>query len=127
MTGFSGLKVLVVEDESAVAIMIEDMLEDLGCSVAASAAGLAEAREIAATAEIDLAVLDVNLGGQPVLPVARILRERQIPLVFSTGYGASGLPRDFSGHPVVGKPFSMRQLQQAIALALESRRCGQVR
>ena len=119
MTGFSGLKVLVVEDESAVAIMIEDMLQDLGCKVAASAAGLAEARASAATADIDIAVLDVNLAGQPVFPVASILREREIPLVFSTGYGASGLPAELSGHPVLAKPFSIRELQQALALALQ--------
>lgn len=118
MTELSGLRVLVVEDEGFVALMIEDMLEELGCEVAASVAQLASAREIAATAEIDLAILDVNLDGQPVFPVAEILRERQIPLVFSTGYGISGLPPEFSGHPVLGKPFSIGDLQRTMTLAL---------
>ncbi|UUP19690.1 response regulator [Nitratireductor thuwali] len=118
MTGLSGLRVFVVEDEGFVALMIEDMLQEMGCEIAASVARLASAREIAATAEIDLAILDVNLDGQPVFPVAEILRERQIPLVFSTGYGINGLPREFTGHPVLGKPFSIVDLQKMMTLAL---------
>ncbi|WP_274425311.1 response regulator [Chelativorans sp. YIM 93263] len=118
MTQLQGLSVLVVEDEGSVALLIEDMLQDLGCEIVASVARLAEALKVAATAEVDLAVLDVNLDGQPVFPVAELLRERQIPLVFSTGYGTSGLPREFSSHPVLCKPFSMTELQQTVALAL---------
>lgn len=118
MTELSGLRIFLVEDEGFVALMIEDMLQDLGCEIAASVAQLSEAREIAATIEADLAVLDVNLDGQPIFPVAEILRERKIPLVFSTGYGASGLPREFAGHPVLGKPFLMGELQRKITLAL---------
>jgi CheY-like chemotaxis protein len=118
MTHFAGVKVLVVEDEGAVAIMIEDMLEALGCEIVSSAARVAEAREIAATADIDLAVLDVNVAGLPVFPVAEILRERQIPFLFSTGYGASGLPTEFAGQPVLSKPFSEQELQQKLSLIL---------
>ncbi|MCT7377307.1 response regulator [Chelativorans salis] len=119
MSELVGLRVLVAEDEGPIALMIEDMLQDLGCEIAASVARLGDAREIAATENLDLAVLDVNLGGHAVFPVAEILRERQIPFVFSTGYGASGLPHEFSAYPVLGKPFSMRQLQQKISLALK--------
>lgn len=118
MTEFSGLRVLVVEDEGAVALMIEEMLQDLGCEIAASVGRLADACKMAATAEADLALLDVNLGGQLVFPAAEILRERQIPFVFSTGYGRSGLPPEFRDQPVIGKPFSRRELQQAIASTL---------
>lgn len=118
MTGFSGVKVLIVEDEGTVAMMIEDTLEALGCEIVSSAATVAEARKIAAEADIDLAVLDVNVAGSPVFPVAEILRERQIPFLFSTGYGASGLPTEFSGYPVLGKPFSDRELQQKLSLVL---------
>jgi CheY-like chemotaxis protein len=118
MTGLAGLRVLVVEDEGSVAMMIEDMLEELGYEIAASLARLADACRVAAKAEIDLAVLDVNLGGQQIFPVAKILHDRQIPFVFSTGYGASGIPHEYSGHPVLGKPFSKRDLQQTIASAL---------
>lgn len=119
MIDLTGLRVLVVEDEGAVALMIEDMLESLGCEIADSVARLAEACKTAAEVEADLAVLDVNLDGQLVFPAAAILRERRIPIVFSTGYGASGLPDEFSGTPVLGKPFSMAQLRQTIAETLE--------
>lgn len=118
MTDLAGLRVLVVEDEGAVALMIEGMLQDLGCEIAASVARLADACKIAGAVEADLAVLDVNLGGQQVFPAAEILRGRQIPLVFSTGYGRSGVRSDFSAHPILSKPFSIEQLRQAIASAL---------
>lgn len=120
MRNYSGLKVLVVEDEGFVALMIEDMLEDLGCEIVASAARLAEARGLAATATIDLAILDVNLAGYPSFPVAEILRERGIPFLFSTGYGQSGLSPDFADQPLIGKPFSIKELQETIALVLGS-------
>jgi CheY-like chemotaxis protein len=120
MTELSGLKALVVEDEGGVALLIESMLTELGCEIAASVAHLADACRIAATAPIDLAVLDVNLAGRPVYPVAQILRDRQIPFVFSTGYGASGLPDEFKSHPVLGKPFTLVELQRQLLAALPS-------
>ncbi|MBB2687850.1 UNVERIFIED_ORG: CheY-like chemotaxis protein [Rhizobium etli] len=118
MTDYSGLKVLVVEDEGLVALMIEDMLEDLGCEVAASATRLTEACGLAATAQVDLAILDVNLAGHPSFPVAEILRERGIPFLFSTGYGQNGLSDEFANQPLIGKPFSIKELQRTIAFAL---------
>jgi CheY-like chemotaxis protein len=118
MAELVGLRVLVVEDEAPVALMIEDMLEEAGCTIAGSVARLADALKIAATVEIDLALLDVNLAGQSVFPVADILRGRRIPLVFSTGYGARGLPSQYAGFPVLGKPFSANQLRQTIATAV---------
>jgi CheY-like chemotaxis protein len=120
MTDLSTLRVLVVEDEGPIALMIEDMLEELGCTIAGSAGHLAKAREIAATAEIDLALLDVNLLGQPVFSVAEILRDRKVPVVFSTGYGAGGLPEEFRGYVALGKPFSQLELRQAIVSAMKS-------
>ncbi|WP_064694510.1 response regulator [Rhizobium aegyptiacum] len=121
MIEFSDLKVLVVEDEGVVALMIEDMLEDLGCSIAASVARLPEACAAAAGSEFDLAVLDVNLAGQPSFPVAEILRERGIPFMFSTGYGKGSLPEEYAGCPVVGKPFSVEDLKQEMTVAIGSR------
>lgn len=120
MIEFPGLKVLIVEDEGFVALMIEDMLQDLGCEIVGSVARLAEASGLAAAAKVDLAILDINLAGQPSFPLAEILRERGIPFVFSTGYGQSGLPHEFAGYPLIGKPFSIKELQQTIALALQS-------
>ena len=123
MKDLSGLRVLVVEDEGPVAFLIETMLTDLGCEIAASAARLADAHQKATSTEADLAILDVNLEGQPVFSVADILRGRGIPLVFSTGYGPSGFPEEFAGDPVVGKPFSMEELVDKITQALA--RAGQ--
>lgn len=121
MSELTGLKVLVVEDEVAVAMMIEGMLQDLGCEIAASVARLADARRVAAAAQIDLAVLDVNLHGQLVFPVAQILAERGIPFVFSTGYGASGLPSEMAARPVLSKPYFTTELETAILTALRGR------
>jgi CheY-like chemotaxis protein len=106
MTLFAGIKVLLVEDEGTVAMLIEEMLEDLGCTVVAS------------VPEVDLAILDVNLAGERVFPVAEILRGRGVPFLFSTGYGASGLPEEFAQSPVLHKPFSESELQLKIALTL---------
>jgi CheY-like chemotaxis protein len=118
MTGVSGLKVFLVEDESLVALMIEDMLERLGCETVASISRVSKALESAAHMEIDLAILDVNVNGETVFPVAELLRSRQLPLIFSTGYGTNGLPNEFRGTPVLGKPFSDEELRRAIELAL---------
>lgn len=119
MISFSGARVLVVEDEGLVAMLIETMLEDLGCTVVSSVAQLAKATDLARSIEVDLAMLDVNLAGELVFPVAHILRERGIPFVFSTGYGASGVQDEFALHPVLHKPFSQHDLEATIAVALK--------
>src|SRR3954465_926104 len=72
----TGLRVLVVEDEMMVSMLIEDMLLDLGCTVVGPASRLDEALVLAKDSELDCAVLDVNLGGQPIFPVADVLRAR---------------------------------------------------
>lgn len=112
------MKVLVVEDEGFVALLIEDMLSDLGCEIVASVAELQKACAVAAAEEIDLAVLDVNLGGERSFPVAEVLRERGVPFIFSTGYGTAGLPPEFIGCPVLAKPFSAKGLEDALAVVL---------
>lgn len=104
-TDLSGLRVLVVEDEMMVSMLIEDMLSDLGCVVVGPASRLEEAIELARTAELDCAVLDVNLGGQPIFPLADLLREKGAPFAFATGYGDAGLRDVDRGSPVLQKPF----------------------
>ena len=101
----AGLRVLVVEDEMMVSMLIEDMLEDLGCTVVGPASRLDEAIELANTAELDCAVLDVNLGGQPIFPLADLLRAKGAPFAFATGYGDAGLREADRGSPVLQKPF----------------------
>src|SRR6201981_2813563 len=88
-------RVLIVEDELMIRMLLEGMLTDLGHSVAAEAGGLDEAISLAKQAEFDLAVLDVNLNGTPVTPVVEILVERGLPFIFARGLGQRGMPRAY--------------------------------
>jgi CheY-like chemotaxis protein len=110
----AGLRVLVVEDEMMVSMLIEDMLSDLGCVVVGPAARLDEAMELARTQEIDCAVLDVNLGGQPIFPLADQLRELGRPFAFATGYGDAGIRDEDRGTPVLQKPFREGDLARVL-------------
>jgi CheY-like chemotaxis protein len=116
-----GRRVLVVEDEMMIAMLVEDMLSDLGCAVVGPAHGLEAALALARGEEaIDAAVLDVNLAGQPVFAVADALREKGVPAIFSTGYGEAGLRDVDQGAPVLQKPFRAGDLAQALTLALST-------
>jgi CheY-like chemotaxis protein len=110
----AGLRVLVVEDEMMVSMLIEDMLGDLGCVVIGPASRLDEAMELARSTEIDCAVLDVNLGGEPIFPLADLLRERGAPFAFATGYGDAGLRDVDRGAPVLQKPFREGDLARVL-------------
>ena len=110
----AGLRVLVVEDEMMVSMLIEDMLTDLGCTVVGPASRLDEAIELATSRELDCAVLDVNLGGQPIFPLADLLRERGYPFAFATGYGDAGLRDVDRGTPVLQKPFREGDLARVL-------------
>lgn len=115
----TGLRVLVVEDEGVVALLIEDMLQDLGCVVVGSIANLSRALEAARVETFDLAMLDVNLDGQLVFPVAEVLRSRRVPFLFSTGYGRIGVPDMFNDREVLSKPFVKDELERKLLLALD--------
>ena len=110
----NGLKVLVVEDEMLVSMLVEDMLSDLGCTVVGPAAELEEAMSLAQSADIDLALLDVNLGGKPIFPVADALKARGVPFAFASGYGEAGLTEDHRGAAVLQKPFREADLAKAL-------------
>jgi CheY-like chemotaxis protein len=107
-------RVLIVEDELMIRMLLEGMLTDLGHSVAAEAGGLDEAMALAQQAEFDLAVLDVNLNGAPVTPVVEILVERGVPFIFASGYGQRGLPEAYRTAPILQKPFQADALEDAI-------------
>lgn len=113
----NGLRVLVVEDEAAISLLLEDMLLDFGCEVVGPAARLAAALEVAQNAELDLAILDVNVAGEPIYPVAEALHGRGIPFVFSTGYGSSGIKDAYRDRPVLQKPFAQHDLKQKLVAA----------
>jgi CheY-like chemotaxis protein len=112
------LRILIVEDEMTIALLIEDMLTDMGHEVAGLAMRLPQALKMAATTPLDFAILDVNLDGRMSFPVADILRERGVPFIFASGYGSAGLNEAYRGStPVVRKPFLQRDLQSAIERA----------
>jgi CheY-like chemotaxis protein len=112
------LRILIVEDEMLVAMNIEDMLLGLGHEVAGIAGRLAPALALAQEVEFDVAMLDVNLAGEPSFPVAGILRERGIPFLFATGYGIEGIHEDYRSAPVLQKPFRSRDLREALESAV---------
>jgi CheY-like chemotaxis protein len=97
-----------------VSMLIEDMLGELGCHVIGPAARLDEAMALAREVELDCAVLDVNLGGQPIFPLADLLRERGRPFAFATGYGDAGLRDVDKGSPVLQKPFREGDLAKVL-------------
>ncbi len=116
----AGRRVFLVEDEAMIAMLLEDMLGDLGCVVVGPAYDLAPAMALAAgETPIDAAILDVNLGGKSVFGVADTLRAKGVPIVFSSGYGAGHL-REVDRHsPVLGKPFRLEDLAAALRRALD--------
>ena len=121
MAEAGAIKVLVVEDEAGIALLIESMLDEIGCEVVACVARLAIGLEIARSAALDLAVLDINLAGEAVFPLANQLAERGIPFIFCTGYGSSTLPSDLRDRPVLTKPFTLDRLERAVAAAMKER------
>jgi CheY-like chemotaxis protein len=114
----AGLRILLVEDEAIIAMTAEDMLEELGCTVTATASSLDEALAAAENTAFDIALLDINLNGAASLPVAARLRAAGRPFVFTTGYGAAGSGAEFADVPLVTKPYQLSDLEAAIARAL---------
>jgi CheY-like chemotaxis protein len=107
--------VLVVEDEYLIRMLLEDMLDELGYGVAAAVGTISEAQQLAANGEFSAAILDVNLDGQEIYPVADILAKRGLPFVFVTGYGERSLPEAYRGRPALQKPFQAEQLKTTLA------------
>jgi len=114
----SGRRVLVVEDESLVAMLLETILEDMGCSPVGPAANVDDGLSMATDEALDAALLDVNVAGRAVFPVADALKARGVPFVFSTGYGEGGLPDDWRGHPTIQKPFTESAVRDALIKAM---------
>jgi CheY-like chemotaxis protein len=108
-------RVFVVEDEYLIRMLVEDMVGDLGYEVAAAVGTIAEAREFASTGAFNVAILDVNVDGQEIFPVAEVLAKRGLPFVFVTGYGEGSLPAAYRGRPTLQKPFQAEQLKSTLA------------
>lgn len=109
-----GCRVVIVEDEAMVALALADILTGMGCVVVGTAARFDAAMDLIETTDFDVALLDVNLGGVRVDPIARRVIERGLPVIFVTGYGEEAFAADLKGWPVVNKPY----LQPDIGIAL---------
>ena len=97
--------------------MLEDILAELGCEVAASASRLEPALAAAGAQAFDAALLDINLAGEMVYPVAEALVARKVPIVFSTGYGIAGVCEAWRGWPVLQKPYRLADIGAALVKA----------
>ena len=108
-------RVLIVEDEIMVALLLEDLLAEFGYEVAGVASRLEEAMARAEAPDFAAAVLDVHLNGRDVFPLADRLAELNLPFIFATGYGARGIPARHAGRPVLQKPFLPGDLERALS------------
>lgn len=107
--------ILIVEDDPIIGMMLQDMLEEIGCRHVGPAGSVAAALALLeATPDVDGALLDCNLAGEKVWPVADRLLARRLPFVFSTGYGEAGVAARFAGAPVLAKPYSVSALERAL-------------
>lgn len=110
-----GRRILIVEDEMMISMMLEDMVADLGGTVAAVVTNPAQAFRVLKEEALDAAILDVNLDGQNSYGIAALLMERGTPFLFSTGYGATTLDEPYRSRRVLQKPFKREELAEAMA------------
>jgi CheY-like chemotaxis protein len=115
-----GGSVFLVEDEVMIRMMVADMLEELGYRIAAEAGEINEALRLAESTDFDFAILDVNVNGKVISPVADLLRARNRPFIFATGYGSSGLPEEYRDRPALQKPFQLETLARMIDSTLKN-------
>ena len=117
--GLRGRRVLIVEDESMILLMLEEIVAGLGCEVVGAAVRADAALAVVADGPLDAALLDVNLGdGRTSYPVAEALAARGVPFAFLTGYGPASVRVDFRDRPVLSKPVHERGLEAVLQLLL---------
>ncbi|CAN5822772.1 response regulator [soil metagenome] len=114
----AGTRVFIVEDEALILFTLEDLLEDLGCKVAGTAQRIPEALAKAGTVAFDVAILDVNVAGERVDPVADLVAGRGLPFIFATGYGQESLPESHRDRIFMPKPYRKADLRAALSAAL---------
>ncbi len=115
-----GKRVLVVEDEALVALLLEDLLIEVGCTPVGSYGSVAKAMEAVGNETFDLAVLDVNLNGEKAYPIADALAERHIPFVFVSCYVDETPPADHDNWKVRAKPFRVKDLEAMVSGMLDN-------
>ena len=116
--GPAGLRILVVEDEMLIAVLIEEMLQGLGCQVVGPVSRLDAALRLAHEEPLDAAILDVRIRGGQVYPVAEELLARNIPFVLASGYGDWALPENLQHQPRLTKPFRQHDLEEQVRLLM---------
>lgn len=115
----AGRRVLVVEDSPLIAAVLEDMLKDLGCTVVGPIGNMAFALDLAKNEAMDAAIIDLNIRGGKVYPVAEILRDRNVPFLLASGYADWTLREDFKDRPRLTKPYSAELIEQKLLKLLE--------
>ena len=117
----AGLRVMIVEDEFLIAMLLEDLLGELECVLAGLASKPAQAFALIESVPIDMAVLDVNLEGTDSFGIAAALKDKGIPFIFATGYGGSRVRPEFSAYPVIQKPYRLEELSHALGRLVAQR------
>jgi len=123
-TSIEGCRIFVVEDESVITMLLQDMFEELRCEVVSLASRFQDALDKATTLAFEVAILDVNLNGQRTFPIAEVLTARGLPFIFATGYGAAAVPEMFHAAPVLQQPFRIADLERAVRSALAAPRAA---
>jgi DNA-binding NtrC family response regulator len=107
-------RILIIEDEALICMLLEDVLQGLGCAVVGPAMTVDHAERLARSEEVHFAVLDVNLGRGDSFGVAEILAGKGVPFAFITGYGKAGVRKDLQHAPVLQKPIDIDRLEQIL-------------
>lgn len=118
--GSTRTSILLVEDEIMIRMMVADMLQELGYVIAGEAGDIDEAVRLVQATDFDIAILDVNVNGKVITPVAELISARNRPFIFATGYGSSGLPPEYRDRPALQKPFQLETLAQVISSTMKS-------
>lgn len=120
-----GCRVLIVEDDAMISMMLQDLLEDMGCQVVSVASRLEEARRKSEADDFDVALLDVNLRGERTFPVAEAMQQRRRPFVLTTGYATTILPDSLQEATLLQKPYRRQDLESALWDAMHGGQGGQ--
>ncbi|UIK08861.1 response regulator [Neorhizobium galegae] len=118
-------RLLIVEDEMMLLMLLEDILTDLGCRSVSIAATVKQALALIDSQPFDVAILDVNLNGEKSFPIAEALAARHVPYIFATGYGIDAFPENYRDRPLLPKPYSFADVGNSLARLLSDARTEQ--